>query len=544
MSSAIISTLATILKDRILHPKTKMQKTGLVAVLGLLFLIAKYPNRAIGTRARPDLKSVSINGLPLLGYTLQLMWNRHNFLRYVMSFFELSGQPVMTTTILGLGRIIGINNPELLEHVLKTNFENYEKGPVINENLRQALGDGIFNSDGALWRFHRKTASHVFSTKIYRDLVDGSFQTHTEQLCSILDRAAQDGKAVDLHALFLRLTLDTFAELSFGLDINSLGKDGKDAFGTCFDFAVTYTDARFMNPFWRISEKLSPAFFKMRKSVATIDAYAYNAIDERRRETAEETSKRQGPTKREDLLDLFMKFRDEDGRSLSDVELRDVFISFIIAGRDTTAQALSWMYYEVMLNPVVEKNIWSEIEQAGTKLSYEMLTKDMRYTNAVFLEALRLYPSVPRNLKEVINDDVLPNGTKVQSGDFILFSTYSISRNEDVWGPQAKKFLPERWLEGNAEAAVKGELANNTFTPEHTHPKLRKESQFKFSSFNAGPRICLGQTFATLEALTVINMLSSRFHFTLVPGQAPAVETTSLTLPMKRPLLVNVHRRN
>ncbi|KAF9170557.1 hypothetical protein BGX21_009286 [Mortierella sp. AD011] len=541
--SSPVTALVTVLKERILSPKSRSQKAGIFAILGLLYLIAKYPNRAYGTRARPDLDAIAWHGAPILGNTLSVLWNRNQFLSLIIFFFEQTKLPVMSTTILGLGRIIGINSPEMIEHILKNNFENYEKGPVINENLRQALGNGIFNSDGALWKFHRKTASHVFSTKIYRSLIDGPFQTHTGQLISILDKAATDGTAVDLHALFLRLTLDTFAELSFGLDINSLGKEGKDEFGAAFDYAVVQTDARFMNPFWRITEKFTPGYFKMKRAIATVDSYAYNAIDGRRKETAEEARIRQGPSGREDLLDLFMKYRDENGRALNDVELRDVFISFIIAGRDTTAQALSWMYYEVMRNPVVEQNIWKEIEQVGTKPNYEMLMKDMRYTNAVFLEALRLYPPVPRNLKEAVNDDVLPNGTKVQAGDFILFSTYSIGRNTSVWGPQARDFMPERWLEGSAEAVEKGGLSNNAFPAEHVHAKLRKESQFKFSSFNAGPRICLGQTFATLEALTVINMLSSRFKFTLAPGQAPAVEKTSLTLPMKRPLLVNVTRR-
>jgi len=98
------------------------------------------------------------------------------------------------------------------------------------------------------------------------------------------------------------------------------------------------------------------------------------------------------------------------------------------AGRDTTAQALSWMYYEVMMNPEVEQNIWQEVDKLGTP-TYEMLTKDMRYSNAVFLEALRLYPPVPRNLKTARESDVLPNGTVINAGDRIMFSTYAIGRN-------------------------------------------------------------------------------------------------------------------
>ncbi|KAF9437028.1 hypothetical protein BGZ76_002191 [Entomortierella beljakovae] len=543
--SSSTSALITVLKNRILQgPKTKSQKAGLFALLSLVYLIIKYPNRAIGTKARPDLNEISWHGYPIIGNTFSALYYRNEFLNFWMSFFEVTKKPAMSTTILGLGRVIGLNSPEMIEHIMKTKFENYEKGIIINENLRDSLGDGIFNSDGAIWKFHRKTASHVFSTKIYRQLIEGPFQTHTNQLCDILDKAAEDGTAVDLYALFLRLTLDTFAELSFGLNLNSLGKDGEDPFGQSFDYAVVQTDTRFFNPFWRITEKITPAYFKMKKAIGIIDSYAYSAIEGRRKETPDERVKRQGPTQREDLLDLFMKFRDDDGRAMSDRELRDVFMSFIIAGRDTTAQALSWMYYEVMMNPNVEQNIWTEIGKVGTEINYEMLTKDMRYTTAVFMEALRLYPPVPRNLKTTVNDDVLPNGVQTKAGDIIIFSTYSISRNESVWGPQARKFIPERWFEGNTEAINSGKLENNILAEDYVIPKLRKETQYKFSSFNAGPRICLGQTFATLEGLTVINMLSSRFKFTLVPGQAPPVPTTSLTLPMKRPLLVTVTRRD
>lgn len=189
---------------------------------------------------------------------------------------------------------------------------------------------GIFNSDGSLWKMHRKTASHVFSTKIYRALIDGAFTDHSLQLCAVLDRAAQAGKPVDLQALFLRLTLDAFAKLSFGLDIDSLGKEGQDAFGSSFDYAVVATDERFMNPLWKVTEHLTTKASNMKKAVQVVDSYAYNAIKGRRSETADQAHVRQGPSGREDLLDLFMKWRDEDGRALSDVELRDVFINFIM----------------------------------------------------------------------------------------------------------------------------------------------------------------------------------------------------------------------
>ncbi|KAF9430963.1 hypothetical protein BGZ94_001307 [Podila epigama] len=539
---SVVSSLILILKTQIQkRTRTQAQRASWIALLSLLCLIAKYPNRAIGTHNRPDLDGISWKGWPLIGNTIDIIRTRKRFLSQIVENFEKAEGSILTTTMLGLGRIIVINDPVLLEHILKTNFENYEKGYILNSTLAQVLGNGIFNSDGALWKMHRKTASHVFSTKIYRALIDGAFTTHSLQLCSVLDRAAKEGRPVDLQALFLRLTLDAFAKLSFGLDIDSLGTDGKDVFGSAFDYAVVETDERFMNPAWRVTERLTPKSQKMKDAVAVIDSYAYDAIQKRRKETPEEATVRQGSTGREDLLDLFMKWRDDDGRALSDLELRDVFINFIIAGRDTTAQALSWMYYEVMKNPAVEQNIWQELSKLDQKPTYEMLTKEMRYSNAVFLEALRLYPPVPRNLKTAVADDVLPNGVVVKAGERIMFSTYAIGRNRAVWGPQAPEFLPERWMDGNSLEIEKGLLSNTVRqSDDHVWPKLRKESQFKFSSFNAGPRICLGQTFATLEALTVIHMISSRFQFKLVPGQSEPEPVPSLTLPMKNPLLVHV----
>ncbi|KAF9160853.1 hypothetical protein DFQ26_005127 [Actinomortierella ambigua] len=544
-STAALQAIVAVIKNRILAPKggrTRGQRALLLAIISTLLLVAKYPNRALLTRARPDLKAISWKGWPLVGNTFTVIRNRARFLDQITEGFDNFPGDVMATTILGLGHVIAINEPVCLEHVLKTNFENYEKGVILNTVLRQVLGDGIFDSDGQLWRMHRKTASHVFSTKIYRQLIDGCFHDHTQHLCRVLDQAAVAGKPVDLQALFLRLTLDAFAKLSFGLDIDSLGKDGQDPFGSAFDFAVQQTDMRFLNPLWRITEVFSGNARRMRQAVAVIDQYAFDAIRNRKRETEEERARRQSHG-REDLLDLFLKYRDDEDKALGDVELRDVYVNFIIAGRDTTAQALSWMYYEVMKNPTVQENLWKEIDRINQpKATYEMLTKEMRYSHAVFLESLRLYPPVPRNLKTAVADDVLPNGVQVKAGDRIMFSTYSIGRNRSVWGPQAREFLPERWFEGNTTEIEKG-LLDHHASVTGEWPKVRKESQYKFSSFNAGPRICLGQTFATLEALTVINAISSRFEFKLVPGQAPAVPLPSLTIPMKNPLMVTVHRR-
>lgn len=139
-----------------------------------------------------------------------------------------------------------------------------------------------------------------------------------------------------------------------------------------------------------------------------------------------------------------------------------------------------------------------------------------------FYEVLRQYPSVPLNQKYALNDDVWPDGTHIRKGDYILWSPWSQGRNEKVWGADAKQFRPERWI-----------------TPEGD---LRRESQGQWPAFHAGPRTCLGQHLATLEALVAIVFLLKRYKFSLLPGQDITYQI-SLTLPMKDGMKVSVEKR-
>lgn len=133
--------------------------------------------------------------------------------------------------------------------------------------------------------------------------------------------------------------------------------------------------------------------------------------------------------------------------------------------------------------------------------------------------ALRIYPSLPRNLRYCVRDDILPDGTKVHAGEWIAWSSYVMGRSELVWGPDAKQFKPSRWI--NSE----------------------KPSQGKFNSFHAGPRVCLGQQFATIEALTIIGMILQSFDVKLEEPSKNPDYGTSLAFPMLDGLKIRVYRR-
>jgi cytochrome P450 len=220
-----------------------------------------------------------------------------------------------------------------------------------------------------------------------------------------------------------------------------------------------------------------------------------------------------------DLLALFMAFKKDDGTFLSDEELVDQVINFIIAGRDTTSQALSWTMFDLASHPdIVEKIIDEARLVMGDFLipSYDQV-REMKFAKAVFSESLRLHPSVRRDGKEAISDDVLPNGLRVKKGTQIIWNNYAMGRSDKIWeDPLAYK--PERWI---------GE---------------KTYSQYEYPVFNCGPRICLGKTLAELQG--VFALVCILVQYKVEPVDLTGVDFLySLTNPMKEGLLSSISQR-
>lgn len=271
---------------------------------------------------------------------------------------------------------------------------------------------------------------------------------------NIFDRAAQNNSIIDFHDIMFKFTLDSFIELGFGVELNSLSAKGKVPFAASFDEAQKQTFVRFVNSIWPITERIvnfvTPWKANMNDHLRVVDGFANSVIEKRRVQLeAGEVHK--------DLLSRFMDARNNKGDLLSNEELRDIVLNFVIAGRDTTAQALSWTFYMLMCHPRVEQKLLEEIEQHITDEDltdspglYEKI-KDMTYAHAVFYEVLRQYPSVPLNQKYALNDDIWPDGTHIKKGDYVLWCPYVQGRSEKVWGPDAKVFRPERWITKEGE---------------------------------------------------------------------------------------------
>lgn len=423
--------------------------------------------------------------------------------------------------------------------------------------------------------------------------------------------------AVNMFKLLNAFTLDSIGDIAFGCNIGSL-RDPSGAFATAFDNAQAILDLRFFTPYWRLWRALglSSAEKQLERCVAVMDAFCASVISARRAEEAgcppsstdvhvahtdgsgvqhhykavsSEGSSGSGYNSKGDVLTRFMRVSARDVErcsqdalaspasstgSSSDSEqdrplygqdtpeanrvLRDVLCNFLIAGRDTTAQASSWAVYELTRHPEVAAKVAQEAHaleamllaraagsSSGTvpagdfllfSATYDDLVACLPYSRAVMHEVLRLHPSVPKDAKQAVQDDVLPDGTRVPAGCWVSYLPHAMGRRPDLW-PEPASFIPERFLASSG------------------HPYYRRDnlSPYKFIAFNAGPRTCLGQPMALLESSFLLALLCRRYDIRLCEdrgktggsgGQGREVTyQDSLTLPIKGGLWVTVQRR-
>ncbi|KAI8620483.1 cytochrome P450 [Chytriomyces sp. MP71] len=414
------------------------------------------------------------------------------------------------------GPIVLFNDPAMVEYFLKTKFSVYDKGPVFRERAQDTLGHGIFNIDGARWKSQRKLAANIFNVKNFKDFVNETFAAEMQVFGEVLAGHAAAGREFDLQELFFRFTFDSFTKVAFGIDMHSMTAKEKVPFMDSFDNAQRVVVNRILTPLWQIVDYLTGTAKTQAKDVATIREFGLKVIKEKRELLKVETSDGN------DLLSLLMRVTDEDGNPPSDEMLVDYVLNFLIAGRDTTAQALSWTFYMLHKNPKALAALHEEIERVlgGVAPTYEQIKNEMPYANAVFHEALRLYPSVPLEMKQANADDTLPDGTFIPKGCLVSWSPYAMGRTEAIWGPDAREFKPERWIQ-----------------------MTKQPSPFDYPVFNAGPRVCLGKNMAELEGCFVLVQLVRQFNVKVVNEQ-DVTYSFSLTLPMDKGLKVKVSERS
>lgn len=467
--------------------------------------------------------------LPFFGDTLTIASRMDDHPTWAAEISELyEGRP-FEVRILGRPLAVFLSTPEMFEDVLKTQFEVFDKGDFMRECLSDVIGNGIFLADGANWAHQRKTASTLFTMKALRDSMATTVGNLIPVLHQIIQTSMAKGEPVGLVRLFNRFVMEGFAEIGFGIKLGGLESKEEPPFMAAFDTAQHVTLLRFLLPMWvwKLQRWLNVGAEKqLSDSVRVINDTVYGIIDKALHQRAKTTNQKEGD-KKTTIISLFMDHMCKDDGEIDPVYLRDIVVSFLIAGRDSTAQTLCWFFYMMSQHPEVERKVRQEIaekvpELATGSIDYPSIDQiqELSYLEAAIKETLRLYPPVPGNVKEANRDTVLCDGTFIRKGDTVEIPSYSMARLTQNWGPDAKQYNPERW-----------------FDPETGKPIT--VSAFKFVSFHAGPRTCLGMNLAMMELKTVTASLLSKFQFNLVEGQNITYKV-SITLPVKGDLNMHV----
>lgn len=302
-------------------------------------------------------------------------------------------------------------DPRNLEHLLKTRFTSFPKGPYFRNTVQDLLGEGIFGADDDTWKRQRRTASIEFHSAEFRALTAESlYELVHSRLLPVLESAQKSNSTFDLQDLLLRLTFDNVCMIAFGTDPGCLAPGLPEVpFARAFEDATEATTIRFVTPttIWKTCRFLDIGNEKrLRQSLKRVDEFAYEVIRTRTEELELESKKRV------DLLTVFLKHKDEDGKEYSEKFLRDICVNFILAGRDTSSVALAWFFWLLQKNPEVEEKIVEELgrilkerrgdEGNGNDVVFKpQEVKKMEYLQAALSEALRLYPSVPLDHKQV-----------------------------------------------------------------------------------------------------------------------------------------------
>lgn len=445
----------------------------------------------------------------------------------------------------GKADLVVISSPSHFEGVQKSFADNFIKGANFHDMLSDLLGDSLFIVNGDQWKHQRRILAKLFSTRSLRCHMAPIVQRQTKNLLKIVGSAANSGELVSLSDLMHQFTLNAFSEIAFGINISSFEQsstEGSRRFENAFDEAQELVADRFRVPaaWWKLLRILDIGTERrIRKALEIVNAETAHFISEsmerrqRQLESGEETTT-------QDLISLIIDAMSEDGGEVNTATVRDLVVTSLMAGRDTTADTMSWFMLVLSEHPHVADEICAELRGHLPQLFEDPdfvpnadEVQNLPYLEASIQEVMRLYPAGPFTVKQCIRDTVLADGTLIHAGSDVGLAVYAMGRSVNVWGDDAKLFRPERFLE------------ESTSKDTSQRWQLQVLSPFKFSAFSAGARQCVGRRLASLEMKVALASLLSRFSFEAVAPQSAAQQTYTpgITLTMKIPLQMRVRAR-
>lgn len=431
------------------------------------------------------------SGKPVVGSLLEYTRDPYGFVeRLAREYGDLAHYQVMGTPF------YQVNSPEGIEHVLVQNNGNYVKGELFQESLGPVLGNGLLNSEGEFWRRQRHRIGPAFEP----DRIAEYAETMVERTEAT---AAQwrDGSVRDVNEDMMELTLEIVADALFGVDV------GRDVDTVADSLAVVMNYQEGVSADMLPVDVPTPGTIRLRRAVDELEDVVYRIIDERARNPGD------------DVVSRMLSVEDEDGREMSREQVRDEVMTLLLAGHETTALALTYTFFLLAQHPDVERRLLDELDETlgGDPPTVEQV-RDLPYLETVVEESMRLYPPVPGIVREATARDEIA-GYTIPEGATISINQWSVHRDPRFYDdPMA--FRPDRWTD-----EMRADLPRLAYFP-----------------FSAGPRRCVGDRFAMLEAKVVLATLLQRYHLELVSSPELDLVATITARPQK-PVKMRVHER-
>ena len=380
-----------------------------------------------------------------------------------------------------------LNHPDLIESVLISQSQNFAKDKVI-QNSRWFLGQGLLTSEGAEWRQQRRLCQPAF----HRERLSSYGRTMSAYAEEMLAGWPQ-GEVRDIHQEMMHLTMRIVAKVLFSVEVS----EDAQKVAAALNLLMRHTSGFRMIMPPPLRHFPLPALLRVKRAVRELDEIV-NRIIRKRRASGEDTG---------DLLSMLMAARDEDGSAMTDRQLRDEIMTFLLAGHETTAVSLSWTWYLLSEHPEVAQKLRQELNDVlgGRTPQLEDLAR-LPYTDKVVKESMRLYPpawSLARTAAKEME---------------IVMSPWIIHRDARFF-EDPDQFKPDRW----------------------TAQTTQQLPRFAYFPFGGGPRLCIGASFAMMEANLLVATIAQRFQLHLVPGH-PVDPLPGITLRPRHGMRMQIIR--
>lgn len=397
---------------------------------------------------------------------------------------KLSALGDVTFFKMGKQQTYFINHPDFIRDLLTTNNAKFVKGRAL-QRAKKLLGEGLLTNEGENHLRRRRMIQPAF----HRERIKSYAEAMTFYAAKMRDEW-QDGDERDIDKEMMRLTLQIVAKTLFGANV----EDEADQVGAALTTIIKMFNYLLL-PFSDLLEKLPiPQVKKFDRAKETLNSVIYGIINERRK-SGEDTG---------DLLSMLLAAQDEEsGASMTDEQIRDECLTLFLAGHETTANALVWTFYLLAQNPEKEAKLHEELSRVlpNARIPTVEDLPDLKYTESVFAESMRLFPPV-WGLGRLTVEDYEVGGYTIPKDSLVLLSQFIIHRDRRFW-ENAETFLPERWEQQSIKEAGK---------------------KYIYFPFSSGVRGCIGESFAWTEGILLVAALASKWKLKLSPEQKIALQ--------------------